>query len=289
MTKSPPGLRKSLQDFKSQLSNLPRWSWPLLGLLLAALLALVIWLVVQVWPEAEDLTWQRINDTGVIRVCTDPSWPPFEFIDERTTEIKGLDIDLASAVAARLRPEGPPIRAELVPVGFDSLYDALLAGRCDAVLSALPYEPERTEDVAYAISYFNAGMVIVVRDGSADIAGLDNLPGRVVGVEWGFVPEGNSQQRLLLQSLSLRRYDTALDVLRALQSGEIETALVDQVSALDYLYQCQGLHIVGQPFTDVSYVIPVRLDAFRLLAELNRVLIEMREDETLSGLLNKWF
>ncbi len=32
-------------------------------------------------------------------------------------------------------------------VGFDSLYDALLSGRCDAILSALPYEPMRVEDV----------------------------------------------------------------------------------------------------------------------------------------------
>jgi len=271
------------------LEKLPKWAWPLLGLLLAALLALGVWLVVQVWPEAEDLTWQRILDTGVIRVCTDPSWPPFEYIDERTGEIKGLDVDLASALAARLRPQGPATRAELVPVGFDSLYDALLAGRCDAVLSALPYEAERTEDVAYAISYFNAGMVIVVRDGTADITGLDTLPGRVVGVEWGFVPEGDSRQRLLLQALSLRRYDTAGDVLRALQSGEVDAALVDQVSALAFLHQCQGLRTVDQPFTDVSYVIPLRLDAFRLLAEVNRVLIEMREDGTLAGLLDKWF
>jgi len=257
--------------------------------LLAAVLALGVWLVAEVWPEAEDLTWQRILDTGVLRVCTDPSWPPFESIDERTGEIRGLDMDLASALAARLRPQGPAIRAEMVPVGFDSLYDALLASRCDAVLSALPYEAERTEDVAYAISYFNAGLVIVVRDETANITGLDSLPGRVVGVEWGFVPEGDSQQRLLLQALSLRRYDTAGDVLRALQAGEIDAALVDQVSALAFLHECQGLRIVGQPFTDVSYVIPVRLDAFRLLAEVNRVLIEMREDGTINALQEKWF
>ena len=271
------------------LNRLPKWAWPLLGLLLAALLALGVWLVAQVWPAAEDLTWQRILDTGVIRVCTDPSWPPFEVIDERTGQIIGLDVDLASALAARLRPQGPAIRAEMVPVGFDSLYDALLAGRCDAVLSALPYEAERTEDVAYAISYFNAGMVIVVRDATADIIALDNLPGRLVGVEWGFVPEGDAQQRLLLQSLSLRRYDTAGDLLRALQSGEVDAALVDHVSALDFAHDCRGLRIVGRPFTDVSYVIPVRPAAFRLLAEVNRVLIEMREDGTIADLLDRWF
>ena len=132
-------------------------------------------------------------------------------------------------------------------------------------------------------------MVIVVRDETVGITGLGGLPGRVVGVEWGFVPEGDSQQRLLLQTLSLRRYDTAGDVLRALQSGEVDAALVDQVSALDYLHECRGLQIVGQPFTDVSYVTPVRLDASRLLQEVNRVLITMREDGTIATLQEKWF
>jgi polar amino acid transport system substrate-binding protein len=282
-------LKLDLRRLGQGLRKLPKWSLLLGGLVLVGLVGVGIWLLIQVWPEGVDETWQRILDTGVLRVCTDPSWPPFEFVDERSGEIKGLDVDLASALAARLRPAGAAIRAEIVPVGFDSLYDALAAGRCDAVLSALPYEAERTEDVAYALSYFNAGLVIVARDDSADIGGLASLPGRAVGVEWGFVPEGDGRQRLLLSDLPLRRYDTAGDALRALQAGEIDAALVDQASALTYLHECQGLRIVGAPLTDVSYVIPVRPDAFRLLEEINRALVEIREDGTMAGLLERWF
>jgi ABC-type amino acid transport substrate-binding protein len=174
-------------------------------------------------------------------------------------------------------------------VGFDGLYDALLAGRCDAVLSALPYEPMRTEDVAYSLAYFNAGSVLMTREDTAGIERLDDLVGRVVGVEWGFVPEGDSRQQLFFQSLGLRRYDTAGDVLRALQAGEVEAALVDRITALAFLRDCRGLQIVGQPITDLNYVIPVRPDSFRLLGEINRVLLEMREDGTLEGLQEKWF
>jgi ABC-type amino acid transport substrate-binding protein len=293
-------LKLDLRRLGQGLRKLPKWSLLLGGLVLVGLAGVGIWLLIQVWPEAVDETWQRILDSGVLRVCTDPSWPPFEFIDERSGEIKGLDVDLASALAARLRPAGVPttgsgrpagatIRAEIVPVGFDSLYDALAAGRCDAVLSALPYEAERTEDVAYALSYFNAGLVIVARDDSTDVGGLASLPGRAVGVEWGFVPEGDGRQRLLLSDLPLRRYDTAGDALRALQAGEIDAALVDQVSALTYLHECQGLRIAGAPLTDVSYVIPVRPDAFRLLEEINRALVEIREDGTMAGLIERWF
>lgn len=270
-------------------SGRPRWPVLLLGaLLVAGTVAALIWLLAEVWPEAEDETWTRILETGVLRVCTDPSWPPFETVDAATGQIRGLDVDLAGHLAERLAP-GTAVRAEIVPVGFDSLYDALLAGRCDAVLSALPYEPERTEDVAYSLAYFNAGLVIVVRDTTTGIETLQDLAGRVVGVEWGFVPEGDSRQRLLLRELPLRRYDTAADVLRALQAGEIDVALVDQISALAYGSECHAVRITSQPLTDVSYVIPVRLDSFRLLKEIDRVLLDMRKDRMMEVLLDRWF
>jgi len=225
----------------------------------------------------------------VLRVCTDPSWPPFESVDEETGQIEGLDVDLANLLAGRLRPQGAGVRAEIVPVGFDGLYDALAASRCDAVLSALPYEPMRTEDVAYSMAYFNAGLVLVTREDTAGIERLADLADRVVGVEWGFVPEGDGRQRLFFQGLGPRRYDTAGDALRALQAGEVEAALVDRITALAFLRDCKGLQLVGEPITDLNYVIPVRPDSFRLLGEINRVLLEMREDGTLEELQERWF
>jgi ABC-type amino acid transport substrate-binding protein len=257
------------------------------GLLAAVLLVVaIVWFLLRGLPEAIDPTWQRIEATGVFPVCTDPSWPPFEFVDDAAGRIEGFDAELARLLAARL---APGVRVQLVVVGFDGLYDALLAGRCDAVLSALPYEATRTEDVSFSVAYFNAGLVLVTREETEGIETLDDLEGRVVGVEWGFVPEGDSRQRLLLQDLGLRRYDTGGDVLRALQSGEVEAALVDRITALAYMRDCQGLQIADQPVSDVNYVIPTRPDSFRLRDEIDRVLLEMRDDGTLTALQDDWF
>jgi ABC-type amino acid transport substrate-binding protein len=268
---------------KGASSSRRRW---LAALLLALILvAGGLWLLLRQLPEAEDATWERIVDTGVLPVCTDPSWPPFEFVDEQSGAIDGFDVELARRLAERL---APGVRARIVSVGFDSLYDALLSGRCDIVLSALPYEPARTEDVAYSVAYFNAGLVLVTRDG-AGIEGLQDLDGLPAGVEWGFVPEGDSRQRNFLQGLGLRRYDTPAGALRALQSGEVQAALVDRITALGYMQACRGLQIVGEPLADLNYVIPTRPDSFRLLREINRVLLEMREDGTLEALRERWF
>ena len=174
-------------------------------------------------------------------------------------------------------------------MGFDSLYDALLAGRCDAVLSALPYDPLLTRDVAYSMAYFNAGPVLLVREDTTGIEGVEDLEGRVVGVDWGFVPGGDSRQRDLLRHLPVRRYDTAADALRALHAGEVEAAIVDRISALAYTRECEGLRTVGEPVGDVNYVIPVRPDAVLLLEKLDEALLEMRQDGTLEALQERWF
>jgi polar amino acid transport system substrate-binding protein len=262
--------------------------WRLALLAGGLVVALGVWLLTRTLPEGVDPTWEQIQETGTLRVCTDPSWPPFEFIDENSGRIEGFDVDLARLLAERLAP-GVALRAQVVPVGFDGLYDALLAGRCDVVLSALPYEAMRTQDVVYSVAYFNAGLVLLVREDVAEIESLDDLAGRVVGVEWGFVPQGSTRQKEFLRNLGARRYDTAEDVLRALQAGEVEAAIVDRITALAYTRECEGLEFVGEPLHDVNYVIPVRPDSFRLLGEINRVLLEMRGDGTLEALQQKWF
>jgi polar amino acid transport system substrate-binding protein len=276
----------------SWIQGLSKWWLVAAGLLLVVLAGLALWLLLRVLPEAVDPTWERIQETNVLRVCTDPSWPPFEFIEESTGELQGFDVELARHLAERLGragEAGPPLQAKMVTVGFDSLYDALLAGRCDTVLSALPYEPMRVEDVSYSVAYFNAGLVLVVREGTEEIEVLEDVADRVVGVEWGFVPEGDVRQKDFLRSLPLRRYDTAGDTLRALQSGEVEATIVDRVTALAYMRDCEGLAFVGEPLFDLNYVIPVRPDSFRLREEIDRALLEMREDGTLEALQDRWF
>jgi polar amino acid transport system substrate-binding protein len=285
----PSRLLKSRDSIARALARLRR-GWWLIGLLVIAGLVVAggAWLLSETLPEAVDPTWERILETGALRVCTDPSWPPFESVDQRTGEIQGFDIDLAGVLAERLAP-GTEVKARIVPVGFDGLYDALLAGRCDAVLSALPYEPMRTQDVVYSVAYFNAGLVLLTGEDTTGIRALEDLASRVVGVEWSFVPAGDTHQKEFLRTLGARRYDTAEDVLRALQSGEVEAAIVDRITALAYTGECEGLQFVGEPIYDVNYVIPVRPDSFRLLREINRVLLEMREDGTLEALQDRWF
>jgi polar amino acid transport system substrate-binding protein len=260
-------------------------SFVLLVIGLSLFAGLAIWRISARLGRDTDETWARIQREGIMRVGMDPSWPPFEHIDEPTSQIVGLDVDLARAIGQRLGVE-----VEFVNVGFDSLYDALYVGRFDAIVSALPYDPLLLEDVAYSISYFNAGQVLVVRADEREISEADDLSGKKLGVEWG--SEGDVLGRQLqkkIEGLSLQTFMAPQDVLRALKEGEVETAIVDAVSAYQFIATEGGVQVVGDPLTDELYVIAVRLDSPLLLKAINEALVEMREDGTLERLQEKWF
>jgi ABC-type amino acid transport substrate-binding protein len=52
--------------------------------------------------SSEDTVWTNIQKTSVIRVGTDPTWPPYQQLNNVTGSIEGFEVDLANACAAKL-------------------------------------------------------------------------------------------------------------------------------------------------------------------------------------------
>jgi len=67
-------------------------------------------------------------------------------------------------------------------------------------------------------------------------------------------PKAACASASFLRNLAPRRYNTAGDVLRALDAGEVEAALVDRIGALTYARECGGVEIAGEPIYDLNYV-----------------------------------
>ncbi len=256
----------------------------LLGFILLAAAGLLAWHLLRGKEEKEDETWARIEEIGVLRVGLDPSYPPFEDMDEGNRQIFGYDVDLAREIGRRL-----DVEVEFVLAGFDGLYDALQMGKFDVIISALPYDPRLTQDVRYSVSYFNAGQVLVVREGEAEISSVDGLAGKRLAVELGST--GDLESRRLeryLDALSLQPLPTPLDALWALKNGEVNAALVDSISAYHFIKHEGAVRIIGEPVVDESYVLAVRHKSITLWETLNSAILEMREDGTLEALRDKW-
>jgi len=259
-----------------------RW---LVAALVLILIGVAGWLFLR--GAKPDQSLHRLQARGELKVCMDASYPPFEWIPEGAPadHIVGLDVDLAQAIATRLG-----VTATLVNVGWDGLYDSLLVGKCDAIVSALPYDPTRTEEAAFSISYFNAGPVLLRQAGDTRISGPEDLAGRTLAVTWGSAGdvEASAFQRKL-RDLTVRRLPDPVEVLDALRAGEVDAVLTDHLTALQATYIGSDLAIVGEPLADDLYVIAVRRGEAALQAAIDEALIVFRDRGMLEALKARWF
>lgn len=234
-----------------------------------------------------DDTWNRVLESGTLRVGMDASFPPFEFVAADGT-LAGLDVDLARELGRRM---GVDVQF-VANLPYDGLYDALTAGRVDVVISALVVNPARMGDFSYSLSYFDAGQVLVVQrsggaeeQGAESIGGMADLNGRRLAVEFG--SRGDMEARKWarkLSTLEIAPYQTADEALAAVTAGEADVALVDHVSAL----AAHGLVIVGEPAVSEPYAAAVHKESQRLLKAINEALAEMQTDGTLTALIEQW-
>ncbi|MBI3979172.1 MAG: amino acid ABC transporter substrate-binding protein [Chloroflexi bacterium] len=232
-------------------------------------------------PAAPDRSLERVHAAGRLVVGIDPSYPPFA-VDDGRGQIVGFDVDLARALAERLG-----VQVVFTPIDVGSIFDALLAEKFDAAISALPLYPELTKDVGFSEPYFNAGQVLIAL-ASSDLSGPADLTG-VVAADLG--ASGEVEARRLAATrpgLAVRILDAPEAVVVAVAAGSADAAVIDRVTALEALAARPMLRQVGEPLTAEPYVAAVRRPDARLLAEINRHLKAIAADGTLARIERRW-
>src|SRR4030042_4638782 len=134
-------------------------------------------------PAGSPAAGVRELEDGVLQVGSDIAYAPIEFFEEGTTTAKGLDIDLANALADELG-----VTTEFINTGFDGIIGALNVSRFDILMSAMTVTDERSLEIDF-VDYFSAGTDILVASGNPkNITGIEDLSGLTVAVQLGTIP-----------------------------------------------------------------------------------------------------
>jgi len=253
----------------------------------AFVLCLYAWLAVSASGAAPggpalDPVYQAARQRGSLRVAVDLGFRPFA--DEIGGQPAGYDIDLARAVAAKLG-----LALEVVPTGFDALYDSLTSGRADMIASALPYAPEQGFRARFSSFYFDDGQVLVA-PAASPVATPADLAGLRVGVGLGSDADALAR-RMAAATPGMAvdsRFDTAGEALVALRAGALDAAIVDNVAALTATQAAPGLRIAAA-LSSEPLALAVPAQAFQLHAEVNRALDELRAEGLFEQLNARWF
>ena len=226
--------------------------------------------------------WQTIQETGILRVGLDPTYPPFAVATEN--DLFGFDVDLARALADDLG-----LQVQFGYFGYDGLYEALEAGQTDVLISALVIDETRTRDFAYSDPYFNAGQMLIVPPDSP-IEEMADLQNKVVAVELGSAGHVIAQEwTRRLAGLEVIPFNTPAEAVAAAANLTASATLLDHINArLLLAAQPASLQLAPTPVTVEPYAFVVRLEDDQLLEQLNSSLAHLISQGTLETIAHRW-
>ena len=220
------------------------------------------------------------GDTGAIRVATDATWPPFEYVDTETSEIVGFDIDLFDAIAERAGLE-----VEYVNVAWDPLLAGMAQGTYDAAISSITIREDRLEQMNFSIPYYVAGQIIVTLTSNTDITGPETLSGKSVGVQSGTTGDYEAQD---IPGVTVVGYDEIGLAFVALMTDQIDAVICDTPVAYGYVDKYDILMTVGEVLTTEEYGIAVPKGKEDLLEQINDALQELLDEGIIEQLAQEW-
>jgi polar amino acid transport system substrate-binding protein len=218
--------------------------------------------------------------TAPIRVATDATWAPFEYVDTQTGKIVGFDIDLFDAIADRAN-----ITVEYVNVAWDPLLAGMAEGTYDAAISSITIKPDRLEKMNFSHPYYTAGQIIVTLNSSTDITGPETLFGKSVGVQTGTTGEDTAKS---INGTTVVGYDEIPPAFVALMAGQIDAVICDTPVAYGYVNKYDTLKTVGEVLTTEQYGIAVPKGKEELLGKINTALDALLAEGIIDQLTQKW-
>lgn len=233
------------------------------------------------WEDRQPPSREEAFPSGEIVVGVDTSFFPFAV--DTGSDLQGLDIDLARALGERI---GLPVRFR--PLGYDGLYDALIRGDVDLLISALVVNTARTRDVRYTRPYYDDGLILVTVP-DQDIITMSDLPGHALALEYGSAAHSftNDWSRRLTP-FELRLYELPSYALDAVRVGEADAALVQTTTYLLYRQEHAEWATESHRVTNTFYAIAVRIDREATWLWVDAALGGMQYDGSLQTIVDRW-
>jgi polar amino acid transport system substrate-binding protein len=243
---------------------------------------------------------QEVKDRGVLRVSTDPAYPPQSF-QTQSGEFKGFDVDVAEEIAKRMG-----VKVEWQTPAWEVITAGHWNGRWDVSVGSMTVTPAREEVLYFTPAYYYTPAAAAVHKENSDITDLEtDLDGKRIGVCGACTYEQYLDRSLeipgeeiefVVDNPQIQTYDTDTSAIQDLELGD-GVRLDAVMSALPTL---QGAIDAGKPIKivgDPLYYEPLAAaidreapsDPKPLVDEIGRIIEEMHQDGTLTELSKKWY
>ena len=212
------------------------------------------------------------NDSDTIKMITEATFPPYEFL--RGQEIVGIDAEICKAVAEKL---GKKFSAETVD--FDSVIPAVISGKADLAAAGITVTEDRKKNVDFSIPYVKTGIVVIYKK-SNPFTSVDQLKGKRIGVQGGTTSETFVLEQLKQEP---ERTKSPAEACASLKAGRCDFVIADIDPAKNCVKGEADLAL-SDFITSEEYAIAIKKGRPELLATVNAVIAELKAN----GKLAEW-
>ena len=241
--------------------------------ILAMVLALAM--ILSISAAAAEL---KTIEEGKFIYSTSPDFPPFESTDDQDNVI-GIEPDILAIICEDLG-----LTPEPYAIDFDSALVAPSAGKADAVVSGVTIKEERKATMEFTIPYVTIVQGVVFKAGEG--LTMDNLAGKIIGVQ-----SGTTGKDLAIDNFgeeNVVSYDKYSMAFQALQNGQVDCIMVDDMVGAAYVKQIPGLEMISTGYDPENFAFGFAKDNPELVEAFNAELQKLIDDGTIEQIILKW-
>jgi polar amino acid transport system substrate-binding protein len=225
----------------------------------------------------------EIKKKGVLVVGVKDSTPPFGYIDEKTRQIVGYDIDFVAAIAKKLG-----VKLELKPVTSASRMPQLQESHIDIIAATMTKNAERAKVIDFSHAYFITGQKFITKKGT--VKTIKDLEGKRIGTAKGSTSEQNVAKAVT--SATVLSFDDYPQAFLALQQGKVFAVTTDEAILAGILSKSPTkakFEIPALQISDEPYGLGMRKGDKNLVNFVNKTILEMEKSGEAAKIFSKWF
>lgn len=239
-------------------------------------------------------TLDRIRSTGVLRVATDPAWPPYSW-KAADGQWQGFDASVAQEISKRLG-----VKLEFVTPSWDVVTAGNWKGEWDLSVGSMSATEDRAKVLVFPATYYYAPTVLAVNKDNRDILTPGDASGKRISALKGSIfekylrrePMGMADQLPPVYKINdptIMPFETSEAASKALIGGEVDAMVDDMMYFLFLIKDGAPVRIVGQPLYYGPASLAIEPGDKEFEALLKEMVGAMHDDGTLAALSNRWF
>lgn len=220
-----------------------------------------------------------------IIVGTEPTFAPFGFVDSKTNEIVGFDIDLINAIGKEAN-----LNIKIEPMQFDGLIPSLMSSSIDAVISGLTITDERKKQVLFSDGYYTAAQDLMIRkEDLGKFKTMNDLNGKAVCVQIG---SAGADIAAGIPDAKVVTFNTMVEAFMELKRNGCDASITGTPVNQYYLTSTGEKDLAHVPESAVNAKqlgIAVNQKNTALVEKINDGLKKLRANGVYDELYKKWF